>query len=70
MVLNGQVYLTEFCIVARYKDDKGHHIPETGLVFSGTLNFAPINAHQGRVTSRRDDLEMLGYSILFMLLGD
>jgi serine/threonine protein kinase len=70
MVLNGQVYLTDFGTVAPYKNAKGDHIPETNLAFSGTLNFAPINAHQGKVTTRRDDLEMLGYSILYMLLGE
>jgi hypothetical protein len=69
MVLDGQVYLTEFCNVAPYKNEKGDHISETSLVYSGPLNFASINAHQSRTTSRRDDLEMLGYSILFMLLG-
>jgi hypothetical protein len=37
--------------------------------FVGTARFASIAAHKGQQQSRKDDLESLGYSIVFMLRG-
>ena len=68
MVLNDLVYLTDFGTVLPYKNAKGEHIPEVNHPFSGTLNFAPIMTHNGKVSCRRDDLEMLGYSLLSIMI--
>ena len=35
----------------------------------GTALFASINAHKGRNLSRRDDLESLIYSLIYMICG-
>lgn len=35
--------------------------------FRGTVRYASVHAHLGRVTSRRDDLESLAYTLLFLL---
>ena len=35
----------------------------------GTIRYASVHAHLGRTASRRDDLESLAYTLLFLLLG-
>ncbi|KAL6300721.1 kinase-like domain-containing protein [Sparassis latifolia] len=36
----------------------------------GTLNWASLNAHYGLDLSRRDDIESLAYTLLFLIRGD
>jgi hypothetical protein len=38
--------------------------------FVGTLSFASVNGQQGHAQSRRDDLESLAYTIIFLARGD
>jgi serine/threonine protein kinase len=39
------------------------------LPLSGTVRYASVHAHLGRTASRRDDLESLAYTLLFLLKG-
>jgi hypothetical protein len=36
---------------------------------SGTVRYASVHAHLGRTGSRRDDMESLAYTLVFLLRG-
>ncbi|MDB9925113.1 casein kinase 1 family protein [bacterium] len=38
-------------------------------IFRGTVRYASVHAHLGRTGSRRDDMESLAYTLLFLLKG-
>ena len=39
------------------------------MISRGTIRYACVHAHLGRTASRRDDLESLAYTLLFLLRG-
>ena len=65
------VHIIDFGVAKGFKCLKTEdHIPyKEGRVMVGTASYASISAHRGIERSRCDDLEALGYVLLFLLLG-
>lgn len=67
-----RLYLVDFGLAQRWRDAKTRtHVKydQRPDDFRGTIRYASVHAHLGRTPSRRDDLESLAYTLLFLLNG-
>jgi serine/threonine protein kinase len=63
-----RVVLIDFGLAKRYRLTDGSHLPwRTGKRLTGTVRYASVHTHMGEEQSRRDDLESLGYVLVFLL---
>ncbi|ETS78914.1 hypothetical protein PFICI_08767 [Pestalotiopsis fici W106-1] len=67
-----QVHVIDYSLSKKYRDPATHvHIPyRENKKLYGDPRYASINAHLGVEKSRRDDLESLGYMLLYFLRGN
>ncbi|KAH8054832.1 protein kinase [Aureococcus anophagefferens] len=65
------VFCIDFGLSKRYRHPHTmQHIPyREGRSLTGTPRYASVANHQGVETSRRDDLESIGYILVYFLLG-
>jgi serine/threonine protein kinase len=68
---SSMVHIIDFGLSKRYKDkNTGQHIPyRENRHLVGTARYASINAHLGIEQSRRDDIESIGYVLVYLILG-
>ncbi|KAL4355678.1 hypothetical protein AHAS_Ahas09G0010700 [Arachis hypogaea] len=67
-----KLFLVDLGLATKWRDSTtGLHVEydQRPDVFRGTVRYASANAHLGRTGSRRDDLESLAYTLIFLLRG-
>lgn len=64
-----QLYLCDFGISKVFRENNKHIDYKINKPFIGTIRFASEAAHKGFEISRKDDLESLGYVLVFLYKG-
>ncbi|KAE7999202.1 hypothetical protein FH972_003657 [Carpinus fangiana] len=67
-----KLFLVDLGLATRWRDNTtGSHVDydQRPDVFRGTVRYASVHTHLGRTGSRRDDLESLAYTLVFLLRG-
>nr|KJB54778.1 hypothetical protein B456_009G048800 [Gossypium raimondii] len=67
-----KLFLVDLGLATKWRDSSsGQHVEydQHPDVFRGTVRYASVHAHLGRTGSRRDDLESLAYTLIFLLRG-
>jgi casein kinase 1 len=63
------IYMIDLGLAKRFLKD-GLHIPYcTGKELTGTARYASINTHMGYQQARRDDVESIGYVVVYLAKG-
>ena len=65
-----ELYLIDFGLAKCFLDEKSRHVTiKTNEQIVGTIRYMSLNTHHGLTASRRDDLESIGYILLFLYHG-
>ena len=64
------IHMIDFGLSKRFMKDGRHADYVDGKTLVGTVRYSSINTHKGIEQSRRDDLETLGYVLIYFLRGN
>ncbi|XP_054814605.1 casein kinase 1-like protein HD16 isoform X5 [Prosopis cineraria] len=66
-----KLFIVDFGLAIKWRDSNGKHVEYEQFpnMFRGTMGYASVHAHLGRTPSRRDDLESLAYTLIFLYQG-
>jgi len=67
-----RLYLVDLGLAQRWRDSRTEFHKDYNQqpdVFRGTVRYASVHAHLGRQAARRDDMESLGYTLVFLQAG-
>ena len=68
---NNTIYMIDYGLTRKFCDSRKNHIPyKEGKNLTGTALYASIYTHKGIEQSRRDDLESLGYMLIYFCKGE
>ena len=67
---NKQIYIIDFGFCKTFLNNNKHIDMKKTSSLIGSNNFASINAHEFNELSRRDDLESLGYMLVYFYIGN
>ncbi|CAI9106807.1 OLC1v1006033C1 [Oldenlandia corymbosa var. corymbosa] len=67
-----KLFLVDLGLASKWRDtSRGQHVryDQRPDMFRGTVRYASVHAHLGRTATRRDDLESLAYTLIFLHRG-
>ncbi|XP_028124682.1 casein kinase 1-like protein HD16 isoform X1 [Camellia sinensis] len=66
-----KLFLVDLGLATKWRDSSNKHVDydQRPDMFRGTVRYASAHAHLGRTASRRDDLESLAYTLIFLHRG-